>query len=113
MKNQLVAFLNLRTAGKSEKNVTVRTKQRGFDEFIYLLLDLLNFIDYRIPILPIEIVACTFEVSKELYAKRITDNDALSLYLQLWLSSDTILNFRPFTRTADYPHWWMTRTLCY
>ena len=60
MKNQLVAFLNLRTAGKSEKNVTVRTKQRRFDEFIYLLLDLLNFIDYRIPILPIEIVACTF-----------------------------------------------------
>ena len=60
MKNQLVAFLNLRTAGKSEKNVTVRTKQRGFDEFIYLLLDLLNFIDYRIPVLPIEIVACTF-----------------------------------------------------
>lgn len=53
MNNQLVAFLNLRIAGKSEKNVTVRTKQRGFDEFIYLLLDLLNFIDYRIPILPI------------------------------------------------------------
>ena len=59
MNNQLVAFLNLRIAGKSEKNVTVRTKQRGFDEFIYLLLDLLNFIDYRIPILPIEIVVCT------------------------------------------------------
>lgn len=60
MKNQLVAFLNLRIAGKSEKNVTIRTKQRRFDEFIYLLLDLLNFIDYQILILPIEIVACTF-----------------------------------------------------
>ena len=60
MKNQLVAFrsrfLNLRIARKSEKNVTVRTKQRGFDEFICLL----DFIDYRMPILHVEIVACTF-----------------------------------------------------
>lgn len=45
---------------KSKKNVTVRTKQHGFDEFIYLL-DLSNLIYNRIPILPIEIVVCTFD----------------------------------------------------
>ena len=49
MKNQTVA----------EKNVTVRTKQHGFDEFIYLL-DLSNFTDYKIPILPIKIVVRIF-----------------------------------------------------
>ena len=64
MKYQWVAFrsrfLDLRIARKSKKNVTVRTKQRGFDEFTYLL-DLSNCI--RISIsksIPIEIVACTF-----------------------------------------------------
>ena len=62
MKSQWVAFrsrfLDLRIAGKSEKNVTVRTKQHGFDEFIYLL-DLTNFNDYQISILTMEIVAYT------------------------------------------------------
>ena len=62
MKSQWVAFrsrlLDLRIAGKSEKNVTVRTKHHGFDEFIYLL-DLTNFNDYRISILTMEIVAYT------------------------------------------------------
>ena len=47
MKNQWVAFrsrfLDLKIARKSEKNVTVRTKQRGLDEFTYLL-DLSNCI---------------------------------------------------------------------
>ena len=62
MKKQWVAFrsrfLDLRIARKSKKNVTVRTKQRGFDEFTYLL-DLSNCIRISISI-PIEIVACTF-----------------------------------------------------
>ena len=62
MKSQWVAFrsrfLDLRIAGKSEENVTIRTKQRGFDEFIYLL-DLTNFNYYRISILTMEIVAYT------------------------------------------------------
>ena len=51
--------LTSRLQGKYEKNVTVRTKQHGFDIIIYLL-DLSNFTDYQIPILPIKIVLCTF-----------------------------------------------------
>ena len=49
MKNQSVA----------EKNVTAKTKPHGFDEFIYLI-ELSNFTDYKIPILPIKIVVCIF-----------------------------------------------------
>ena len=48
--------------------MTVRTRHRRFDEFIFLI-DLLMLIDYWILRLPFKNVACTFVLFSELSCK--------------------------------------------
>ena len=56
------------------ENVTERTRHSGFDVSIYLL-ELLKFIDYRIPRLPFEIVPCAFV----LYSDNLSWNSSIKL----------------------------------
>ena len=57
------------------RNVIVRTRQSGFDEFTYLF-DLINFIDYQITRLPLMVVAYNFF----LFSDKLSPNSCILKY---------------------------------